>query len=99
MTKFLILGEVQVRTADGPIRLGPRRIERLLLGLLLLEAGRTVAADRLVELLWDATGPRHPLRTLQAHVSRLRACARPSTPHNGFRCTRTSSAGGRRTSS
>ena len=50
--EFRVLGRVEVVGADGPIELrGPKR--RSLVGLLLVEQGRIVSADRVVRYLWD----------------------------------------------
>jgi DNA-binding SARP family transcriptional activator/Flp pilus assembly protein TadD len=63
-----------VRGTAGPVDLGARRRERCLLGLLLLEPGRPIAFDRLIDLLWDQGDPPADARsTLISHVSRLRA--------------------------
>jgi DNA-binding SARP family transcriptional activator/tetratricopeptide (TPR) repeat protein len=69
---FFVLGPLVVRDRDEPVRLCPRRRERCLLGLLLLEPGRPVAADRLVDLLWDGDPPAGAEAMLRSHVSRLR---------------------------
>ena len=47
--------------------------ERALLVLLLLDAGRVVPADRLIDALWGKALPANPLNALQARVSRLRS--------------------------
>lgn len=49
-----------------------RRRERGLLALLLADVGKTVSADRLVELLGDDDQSELPRKALQVHVSRLR---------------------------
>src|ERR1700754_2381575 len=54
-----------------------RRRERCLLGLLLLEAGRTVPTDRLIDLLWDADAPASAGASVHTHVSRLRRLLDP----------------------
>ena len=69
---FLVLGPLVVRARDEPVRLGPRRRERCLLGLLLLEPGQVVGVDRLVDLLWDGDPPARAEAMLRSHVSRLR---------------------------
>ncbi len=51
--------------------LGGRR-QRVLLALLLLEAGREVAADHLAEELWQGRPPAGCEATLRAYVSKLR---------------------------
>ncbi|MCW6010651.1 tetratricopeptide repeat protein [Micromonospora sp. CPCC 205371] len=69
--RFHVLGGVEVSLDGRRLPIGRRR-ERCLLGLLLLEAGRAVAVDRLVDLLWDGEGPAYARRSLHSHVARLR---------------------------
>lgn len=76
--RFRILGPVEVQHDAGLVDLGPRRGERCLLGLLLLEAGRGVLAmDRLQSLLWDDDPPAGAQRTVHTYVARLRARLKP----------------------
>ncbi|MBA2809775.1 hypothetical protein E0500_020820 [Streptomyces sp. KM273126] len=57
---------------DVPVKIGRRR-ERLLLGLLLLDMGRSIPVRRLIELLWTGEAvPTSARASLHAHVSRLR---------------------------
>jgi DNA-binding SARP family transcriptional activator/tetratricopeptide (TPR) repeat protein len=73
--EFRVLGTVEA-TADGdPVDLGSRK-QRLVLAVLLLEAGRPVSLDRLVDLLWPAAPPASARNTVQALISRLRAVFR-----------------------
>jgi DNA-binding SARP family transcriptional activator len=72
-----LLGPVEVRDDDGPVRLGRRR-ERCLLGLLMLEAGTVVPLDRIVNLLWQDDPPAGAVRDVHTGVARLRASL---TPH------------------
>jgi len=58
-----------------------RRQERCLLGLLLLEAGRMVPAERLIDLLWRDAPPASARPTLYTYVSRLRARLSPLGVH------------------
>ncbi|MFD8491847.1 BTAD domain-containing putative transcriptional regulator [Amycolatopsis sp. NPDC059657] len=69
--EFRILGPLEIHTAAGQVLITRRR-ERGLLAVLLLELGRTVPVDRLVELLWDGEPPRAADAALRSHVSRLR---------------------------
>jgi len=69
--KFRLLGPFEIE-ADEPVSI-PRRRERCLLAVLLLEQGRGVAAERLADLLWDGEPPSTARTTLRSHVSRLRA--------------------------
>ncbi|HEU5473623.1 MAG TPA: BTAD domain-containing putative transcriptional regulator [Actinophytocola sp.] len=69
---FGILGPLEVRSADGELVAvgGPR--PRSLLAMLLLEAGRVVGTDRLVDGLYGADRPGDAGNALQSQVSRLR---------------------------
>ena len=69
---FRILGPLEVEAETGPIALGGHR-QRALLAVLLLEAGRVVATDRLVDLLWGEDAPRTATTSLQNAISRLRS--------------------------
>ena len=69
--EFRILGPLEVLGERGPVVLGGTR-QRALLAVLLLEAGRVVATDRLVDLLWGEAAPRTATTSLQNAVSRLR---------------------------
>ena len=73
--RFNVFGVFEAWDADVPLRVG-RRIERCLLGILALEAGREVPVDRLTGLLWGEHGPRDPQAALHTYVSRVRAALR-----------------------
>jgi DNA-binding SARP family transcriptional activator len=66
-----VLGPLEVHAGGGPLPLGGRK-QRLLLAVLLLAAGRTVSADRLVDLLWGEEPGDKVRNTLQVNVSTLR---------------------------
>ncbi len=67
---FVILGSIEAARDGEAVALGGPR-QRALLGRLLLDANRVVAADRLVDDLWDDP-PRDAHAALQNQVSRLR---------------------------
>ena len=69
--EFRILGPLEVEGDLGPVALGGQLQKGLLL-LLLLEAGRVVPTDRLVDLLWGEEPPRTATTSLQNAISRLR---------------------------
>jgi DNA-binding SARP family transcriptional activator len=75
--KFRILGPVEVVRNDTLIRLGGAR-QRALLAHLLLEGGRAVAADWLIDELWQGDPP-SGASTLPSYVSRLRTAPEPPT--------------------
>lgn len=70
--RFGILGPVEVRASDGaPVSVGGPRV-RSLLALLLLDAGRVVTAERLIDGLYGEEPPAGAANALQSQVSRLR---------------------------
>jgi DNA-binding SARP family transcriptional activator/tetratricopeptide (TPR) repeat protein len=69
--RFRVLGPVRVWSAECEVGLGSPK-QRLICGVLALEANRLIAVDTLVELLWPENAPNTARRTLQAYVSRLR---------------------------
>ncbi|WP_395360452.1 BTAD domain-containing putative transcriptional regulator [Streptomyces sp. YH02] len=78
--RFAVLGETAVRTEDGtPVRVPELKV-RTLLAALLVDAGRPVAAFRLVDDLWGDEPPGNPLRALQAKVSQLRRALEEAEP-------------------
>ncbi|MEF9883471.1 ATP-binding protein [Streptomyces sp. P9-A4] len=77
---FRVLGPLSVSGADAdaapiPVAGGPK--VRALLALLLLDAGRTVSVERLVDGLYGETPPAGAGGALQAQVSRLRRVLPP----------------------
>ncbi|MDX6346289.1 MAG: hypothetical protein QOF84_1079 [Streptomyces sp.] len=74
--RFGILGETQARLADGSAAAvgGPGR--RALLAMLLLEAGRIVTVERLIDGLYGEDPPAGVANALQSQVSRLRSALR-----------------------
>ncbi|MBH1937488.1 AfsR/SARP family transcriptional regulator [Streptomyces sp. AV19] len=72
--RFGVLGPLEVISAQGGSAPVPEAKVRTLLAVLLARAGTTVAADVLVDALWDGVPlPSAPHRALQAKVSQLRA--------------------------
>jgi predicted ATPase/DNA-binding SARP family transcriptional activator len=70
--RFGILGPTQVLLADGrEIAVGGVRLRGLLV-LLLIEAGRVVPAERLIDGLYGTAAPSGAANALQSQVSRLR---------------------------
>lgn len=80
-----ILGAVRAEGGEGPLELGPRR-QRALLARLVLAGGQPVAADALIEDLWQGNPPAKAQLSLQAHVARLRRVLEPEhRPHRQSR--------------
>jgi predicted ATPase/DNA-binding SARP family transcriptional activator len=75
--EFGILGPLEVRDGPAPLRV-PGAKERALLADLVVNAGRVVSADRLVEDLWGERPPGNPANTLQGRVSALRRALGPA---------------------
>jgi predicted ATPase/DNA-binding SARP family transcriptional activator len=69
--EFSLLGPVEATVEGRVISLGGRR-QQALLALLLLEPGRPVSSDRLLEELWLGHPPAGAAATLRTYVSRLR---------------------------
>jgi DNA-binding SARP family transcriptional activator len=69
--EFRILGPLEVSDETGPLALGGPR-QRGLLAILLLEAGRVVPTDRLIDLLWGEEAPKTATASLQNAIGRLR---------------------------
>ncbi|MCQ4041313.1 BTAD domain-containing putative transcriptional regulator [Streptantibioticus rubrisoli] len=72
-----VLGPMSVQYDGHDLPLGPPR-RRALLALLVIRLGRVVPTELLVEELWGDEPPRHPVATLQSHVSRLRRVLDPA---------------------
>ncbi len=68
---FQLLGPVEVLDSGDRLPVGGDR-QRALLGLLLLQPGRPVAADRLMDELWAGEPPDGAEGTLRSYISRLR---------------------------
>jgi len=68
---FRILGPVEVSDETGPLLLGGQK-QRAVLAMLLLEPGRIVSVDRLVDALWGEQPPRTATTSLQNFISQLR---------------------------
>ncbi|MEV6874535.1 BTAD domain-containing putative transcriptional regulator [Amycolatopsis sp. NPDC051128] len=69
--EFRLLGPVEVADETGTVALGGTKI-RTLLAALLLEPGRVIAADRLVDIIWDDEPPPTARALIQTYVSTLR---------------------------
>ena len=74
--QFEVLGPLQVLDAGRPLILG-RPKQRAVLAVLLLDAGRVVSLDRLVEEVWGRESPPQAVASVQAYVSHLRRLLEP----------------------
>jgi DNA-binding SARP family transcriptional activator len=79
--EFGILGPLRVARGGADIDLGPFK-QRALLALLVLQVGRVVSTDRILEELWgdDAAGKE---QALWVYVSRLRSALEPERSGRG----------------
>jgi predicted ATPase/DNA-binding SARP family transcriptional activator len=71
-----VLGPIGAIRAGRDLPLGGPK-QRSVLALLLLEAGRVVPSERLVDELWRCRPPPGAVKTLRSYVSRLRTLLRP----------------------
>jgi predicted ATPase/DNA-binding SARP family transcriptional activator len=79
---FRVLGSMEVAHDGSLLTLGGRR-QRALLALLLLEPGRPVSADGLIDELWRGEAPSGAATTLRSYVSRLRTVLGDAAPITG----------------
>jgi DNA-binding SARP family transcriptional activator/streptogramin lyase len=70
--RFRLLGPVQVYWGGSELDLGGP-LQRALLACLLLNVGRVVSREQLIDALWDVAPPPRAARSLETKVSRLRA--------------------------
>jgi len=71
MVDYRVLGPLEVHDASGPLPL-PQGHPRRVLAVLLVDAGRPVSAEVLIDRLWGADAPATARAALQVHVSKLR---------------------------
>jgi DNA-binding SARP family transcriptional activator/tetratricopeptide (TPR) repeat protein len=69
--EFRLLGPVEVVDDSGPLALGGTKI-RTLLAALLLDPGRVVSTEQLIEVIWDDDPPATCRALIQTYVSTLR---------------------------
>jgi DNA-binding SARP family transcriptional activator len=84
MMQFRILGPLEARTAHGELATLTATKHRVLLSMLLLNAGRVVSADRLIDALWPQRPARSAPALLRTYVSAIRTSLsltdEPGTP-------------------
>ena len=68
---FRILGPVELRGPDGRVELGPLK-QRTVLAALLVDAGRPVTQELLIERVWDDCPPAEVRNALYTYATRLR---------------------------
>ena len=87
--EFQLLGPFQARHEGRRVLTRSRPQERCLLAVLLLEQGRVVPTERLIDLLWNGSPPASARGTVHTYVGRLRAALSPHgfallTRHDGY---------------
>jgi DNA-binding SARP family transcriptional activator len=70
--RFRVLGPVEIHTDDDRVLTLASRRERLLLGILLLTAGRLVSLDELIRLIWDEEPPASARTSSYIYIARIR---------------------------
>ncbi|RKR86447.1 DNA-binding SARP family transcriptional activator [Micromonospora pisi] len=75
--EFRLLGPFEARQDGHVVEVGSRRQERCVLALLLLDVGRLVTTDRLIELLWNGHPPGSSRGAIHTYIGRLRASLVP----------------------
>ena len=78
VSEFRVLGPVEAVRAGQPLPLGGPR-QRWLLALLLVQPGRAISSDRLIDEVWQGKPPRGAEGTLRVYVSRLRSALGENT--------------------
>lgn len=74
-----VLGPLAIEGADGAVDLGGGK-PRLLLALLIANAGAVVTTEQLIDGLWGDDPPATARKTVQVHVSNLRKSVGPAFP-------------------
>ncbi|MFI9550095.1 BTAD domain-containing putative transcriptional regulator [Nonomuraea endophytica] len=69
--RFRMLGPLRVRSDSRWVRVAAQQ-QRVVLAVLLVEAGRVVSTDRLVDAVWGERPPKTAVNTIAAYVTRLR---------------------------
>jgi DNA-binding SARP family transcriptional activator len=85
--EFLVLGPLEVLGSEGPISI-PSGRQRSVLALLVLNLGRTVTSEQLIEDVWGLDPPPSARQALRVHIAGLRrliGADRIETRPNGYR--------------
>ena len=76
VVRFEVLGPLRARRADTALTLGSVQ-QRVVLGVLLLRAGRPVGREQLIDWVWGSASPAYAVNLLQKHMSGLRRALEP----------------------
>lgn len=79
MTGFRLLGPVELWVSGRPVELGPAK-RRTVLAALLVDTGRWVAAETLIDRGWGEEPPAGVRSTLYAHIARIRRTVTENAP-------------------
>ncbi|MET0133517.1 MAG: winged helix-turn-helix domain-containing protein, partial [Kibdelosporangium sp.] len=77
--RFALLGPLRAWRAGVELELGPPQ-QRLLLAMLLTNAGRPVGLDELVDVLWEDRPPATAVNVVHRYVGALRRVFEPELP-------------------
>jgi DNA-binding SARP family transcriptional activator len=79
LVEFRILGPFEVVEGERMLDVGGPK-QRAVLALLVVEVGKVVSLDRLIDQLWGDQAPARATGTLQAYISNLRRALEPDRP-------------------
>lgn len=79
-----VLGPLEVRVGGERLALGGRK-QRVVLAMLVLEAGRVVSADRIVDAVWGDVAAERSTGTLHVYLSNLRRALEPAAQALGVK--------------
>jgi DNA-binding SARP family transcriptional activator/tetratricopeptide (TPR) repeat protein len=71
VSEFRLLGDLRLLVADQPVDLGPQK-QRTVLAALLIDAGRPVPADTLIDRVWGEAPPAEARNVLYTYITRVR---------------------------
>ncbi|MBB5800373.1 DNA-binding SARP family transcriptional activator/tetratricopeptide (TPR) repeat protein [Saccharothrix ecbatanensis] len=82
--EFRLFGEVRVLAGDRPLDVGTPR-QQAVLAALLVDAGRPVDIETLIDRVWDEAPPVEARNVLYSHLSRIRRLLATASGHTGVR--------------
>jgi DNA-binding SARP family transcriptional activator len=77
--RFGVLGPLRVWRGEIVVDLGPIQ-QRVVLAVLVLQAGRPVGRQQMINAVWGEATPRNAVNLVQRHVSGLRRALEPERP-------------------
>src|SRR5688572_8417328 len=80
--EFRLFGEVELRAAGQVLHVGTPR-QQAVLAALIVDTGRPVAIETLVDRVWDDTPPVEARSVLYSHLSRIRRLVRQAADRTG----------------